>query len=200
MRFPNILLGLLATVITGTAAVGDCDSGPWAQRVLVGDKNDRHKADIEICETQFRQNAVVNGIQVWSDKNRITGYVLSYSNGDVSHLIGSKDGDKYQTLKWDAKLDKVTRAALWSDWDATQLGGLLIELSNGASLEAKIDRISAVKFEAEVGGGVLLGAFGRADGIVTALGWLFLENKVNKIRVTDFKWDEDQEEFVKKEK
>ena len=75
-----------------------------------------------------------------------------------------------------------------------------LELSNGEALEVKMDKVSAKKFEVEVGGGIMLGGMGRADDHITAWGWLFLDGKVKKIQVSDFKWDENQEEFVKQQR
>jgi hypothetical protein len=197
MKFLNTLLGLSIAFVTGVAAIGDCDSGPFAALTAVGDKHDSSQYDVEICETQWTYGRVVRGVEVWGSKDRISGIYLTYSNQDHSHLVGARDGDYHQSLNWDPFTVSVTRTVLWSDRDANQLGGIRIELSNGESLEVKVDKISGKTFSPDVGSGIMLGGWGRADDHITAWGWLFLEDKVDKIQIGDFQWDQDQDEFAK---
>jgi hypothetical protein len=197
MKLLNILFGLSAAAISSVAAIGDCDSGPFAALQAVGDKHDASDYDVDICETQWTYGTVVRGVEVWGSKDRISGIFLTYSNQDHSHLIGAREGDYHQALDWDPFTVSVTRVVLWSDRDARQLGGIRIELSNGDTLEMKVDKISGKAFSPDVGSGILLGGWGRADDHITAWGWLFLESKVDKIQIGDFNWDQDQDEFVK---
>lgn len=197
MKLLNILLGLSAAAISSVTAIGDCDSGPFAALQAVGDKHDASDYDVDICETQWTYGTVVRGVEVWGSKDRVSGIFLTYSNQDHSHLIGAREGDYHQAIDWDPFTVSVTRVVLWSDRDARQLGGIRIELSNGDTLEMKVDKISGKAFSPDVGSGILLGGWGRADDHITAWGWLFLESKVDKIQIGDFKWDQDQDEFVK---
>ncbi|KAL1607650.1 hypothetical protein SLS60_002585 [Paraconiothyrium brasiliense] len=197
MKLLNTLLGLSTALVAGVAAIGDCDSGPFAALQAVGDKHDSSKFDVDICETQWTSGQVVRGVEVWGSKNRISGISLTYSNQDKSHLIGARAGDYHQSLDWDPFTVQVTRTVLWSDKDANQLGGLRIELSNGDTLEMKVDKISESVFSPDVGSGIMLGGWGRADDHITAWGWLFLEDKVDKIQIGDFVWDQDQDDFAK---
>ncbi|KAJ4296492.1 hypothetical protein N0V90_006537 [Kalmusia sp. IMI 367209] len=197
MKLFSILFGLSTILVTGVAAIGDCDSGPFAALQAVGDKHDASDYDVEICETQWPYGTVVRGVEVWGSKDRISGILLTYSNQDKSHLVGARAGDYHQALDWDPFTVSVSRVVLWSDKDAKQLGGLRIELSNGDNLEMKVDKISQSVFSPDVGSGILLGGWGRADDHVTAWGWMFLEDKVATIQIGDFKWDRDQDEFVK---
>jgi hypothetical protein len=48
--------------------------------------------------------------------------------------------------------------------------------------------------------GIILGGYGRADSAITAWGFLFLEDHVAKISLSDFKFDEDPETFISKQK
>ena len=41
---------------------------------------------------------------------------------------------------------------------------------------------------------------GGRDDKITAWGWMFLEDRVAKVLIGDFKWDQSQEEFVKSRK
>ncbi|KAF2447574.1 hypothetical protein P171DRAFT_518662 [Karstenula rhodostoma CBS 690.94] len=161
MKLLSTFLGLSIALVTGVAAIGDCDSGPFAALQAVGDKHDASQYDVDICETQWPH------------------------------------GDYHQALNWDPFTVSVTRTVLWSDRDANQLGGMRIELSNGEVLEMKVDKISGKTFSPDVGSGIMLGGWGRADDHITAWGWLFLEDKVDKIQIGDFRWDQDQEEFAK---
>lgn len=196
MKFFNLIAGAILAVIA--TAYNACEDGdrPFAPMQAVGDKHDASKYDVDICETQWNSGSVVQAIEVWGSKSRISGIQLTYSNGQKSHMIGARAGDLHQNLKWDSKT-LVTRVVLWSDWDARQLGGLRVELSNGDKLEMKQDRISTTTFSPNVGSGILLGAYGRADDHITAWGWLFLESSVDKISIGDFKWDQTQEQFMK---
>lgn len=200
MKFTNMLFGLSAALIASVNAIGDCDSGPFAQLLPVGDKHDASDADVDICETQWPYGTAVKGIEVWGSNKRISGVLLTYTNNDHSHLMGAREGDKHESLQWDPFTQYVTRAVLWSDKNAKQLGGLRIELNDGKSLEMKIDDLSKVTLSPDVGSGILLGMFGRSDDHVTALGWMFLEDKVDKIQIGDFKWDEDLDQFVATQK
>ena len=197
MKLFNMLLGLSTIAITSVAAIGDCDNGPFAARQPVGDKHDASNADVDICETQWPSGNVVRGVEVWGNKDRISGILLTYSNQEHSHLVGARAGDYHQALDWDPFTVSVSRVVLWSDKDAKQLGGIRVELSNGDNMEMKVQQISEVIFSPDVGSGIILGGYGRADDHITAWGWLFLEDKVDKIQIGDFKWDQDQDEFVK---
>ncbi|KAF2634120.1 hypothetical protein P280DRAFT_543952 [Massarina eburnea CBS 473.64] len=197
MKLLATLLATSAALIASVAAIGDCDNGPFAGLQAVGDKHDASDSDIPICETQWKRGRVVKGVEVWGSKDRISGIQLTYTNDDKSNMIGARAGVYHQSLDWDPATVTVSRAVLWSDKDARQLGGLRIELSNDQNLEMKVDKISSVVFSPDVGSGILMGGWGRADDHITAWGWMFLEDKVSKISIGDFKWDQDQKQFAK---
>jgi hypothetical protein len=113
MKGFTTLLGLATAFIAGVAAIGDCDQGPWGNPFAIGDIHDDSKADVEICETQWKQGRVVSGIEVWATKKNLAGIQLFYSNGEESHMIGSKEGDHHQKLTWDPKLDTVDELNMW---------------------------------------------------------------------------------------
>ncbi|PVH96209.1 hypothetical protein DM02DRAFT_688447 [Periconia macrospinosa] len=197
-------LSLLAAAVFATTAAAEyykeCNEGPFAPLLLVGDKHDASKYDVDICEQQYTTGAVVSGVDVWGSKSRISGILLTYSNGQKSHMVGARDGD-HQKLEWGSSTT-VTSVKLWSDWDARQLGGLRIELSDNRSLDMRLgdsgkDRISAKVFSPDVGSGILLGGFGTADNHITSWGWMFLESKVEKFTVNDFKFDQSIEQYRK---
>jgi hypothetical protein len=185
------VFSVATSLIAGVAAIGDCDAGPWGDLLAIGDIHDDSKVDIDICETQWKQGRVVKGIEVWADKNSIAGIQLTYSNDDTSHMIGSKKGEHHKKLDWDPKTVFISEVNMWSNPRATRTGKIYIKLTNGDTLDVGMDKPAETTHYMEVGAGVMLGGYGRADTAVTAWGFMFLESKVKEISIGDFKYDED---------
>ncbi|KAF2685592.1 hypothetical protein K458DRAFT_402977 [Lentithecium fluviatile CBS 122367] len=178
-------------------ADGLCGAAPSGQPLQwVGDVHDEDKTDVDICETQWDQGRVVKGIEVWASKWNVQGIQLTFSNDELGHMIGTKQGNKHQKLEWDPKSDTVEDVQLWSNPQATRLGKIYIKLSNGATLDIGIDKPAETAWYQETHSGIMLGAFGRADSAISAWGFMFLEDRVAKISISDFKFDEDLETFV----
>jgi hypothetical protein len=87
-----------------------------------------------------------------------------------------------------------------SNPEATRLGKIWMKLSNGNTLDVGMDKPAQKTWYMETFSGIILGGYGRADSAITAWGFLFLEDKVGKITISDFKFDEDPETFVSQQK
>lgn len=206
MKTFTTLIGLTATLVAGVVAdtPPDClwgDGTPFKDLAAIGDIHNKDAPTaVDICETQWKQGNVVVGIEVWATKKNLAGYQLYYSGGEKSHMIGSKEGDHYQKLEWDAKTVTISKLHMWSNPEATRTGKVYIELNDGRTLDVGMDKPAETTHYMEVGSGVLLGSFGKADSAIVALGFIFLESKVTKISLGDFKFDEDMKAYAAKQK
>ncbi|KAF2678211.1 hypothetical protein K458DRAFT_436110 [Lentithecium fluviatile CBS 122367] len=183
----------LVSAQNGTAQEGSCDGGPWKTPIYTG-----AEAGTAFCHTKYQDGVVMSGIEVWSAKKNIEAIQFYYSDGSNSGTIGKIDKEKeHMRLDWDPASDGLSQVKMWADKKGESLGRIYLRTKNGQELnlgkEGDTDPV-----ETQVQSGMLLGASGRADGMVNGLSLLFLGSKVDKITLSDVVFDETPEELNKR--
>jgi hypothetical protein len=198
MKAFKVTFGLFASYLPFTAAlIGDCASGPIGALQAVGGGDPANApTSIEICETQWAQGHVVSGVEVWATADNVAGIQLTYSNGDVSHLIGTASGEHHEVLTWDTKVDRVKELHLWANPKGDRTGKIYLKVANAdgtneRELDVGQNKVSSHMWDVTTYSGIMLGGFGRADSAIVAWGFMFLESEVMDISLTDFNFHTD---------
>ncbi|KAF2187915.1 hypothetical protein K469DRAFT_567511 [Zopfia rhizophila CBS 207.26] len=187
MKFISTLLGVSSLLLGTILAETDCSNGPWQkQPSSVGGSEGS-----DFCETKFKQGVIINGIEVWANKETVRAVQFKYSDNTLSKVYGEADGDKHSRLEWDAAATTVDKLTMWGNGKATRLGRIYLRLSDGKELDVGKDTDGQKSYEQDRGSGVMVGAFGKSGLDINMLGILFLGSKVKKVRVSEMKFDDD---------
>ncbi|OCK84546.1 hypothetical protein K432DRAFT_422506 [Lepidopterella palustris CBS 459.81] len=175
-----LLASAAPAVVKPRSDVDPFPPGPWASIQEVG--GDGGSA---WQESKWDSGLVVMAIQVWDDGSRLRGIQLTYTDGSTSVVYGEPSGGNDRTLTLDVGGGElVTSLTLWGDGVGSRAGRVLIQ-TNKQQFNAGKDTSSQTGYPADVGGGIITGAFGRAGQDLDALGFLFLRAKITKISITD---------------
>ena len=141
------------------------------------------------CEARFGNTGeVVSGVEVWSSKKGITGISITYSSGK-SVMHGDQGKDQSQTMTLGTG-ELVSSARLWGNGRGQHLGHIYIK-TNKQEFDAGMPKPND-GFEVIVGGGLLVGVKGATGkDYIENLGLIFLEAKIEKVKIGDVKFDED---------
>lgn len=125
---------------------------------------------------QIREEAVVEKIEVWSYRNSLAAVHLTFSNGHVEK-IGDRGSHKYQgsfTIDY-ASGERVTELSIWGNGAGTRCGAFRIKTSKNTVFHPKMWKWGLkTEYKMNVGGGIILGAWGKSTGVVNSLGILML--------------------------
>lgn len=181
---PALSTALPTEIVPLTKRDDGCAGGGYVVNPVIGsDKGD------PFCEARFGTTGeVVSELEVWSSKKGITGVMITYSSGkSVMHGDQGKDNPQTMTL---GTGELVSSARLWGNGKGQHLGHIYIK-TNKQEFEAGMRKPND-GFEIDVGGGLLVGVKGATGkDYIEYLGLIFLEAKIEKIRIGDVNFDED---------
>lgn len=177
--------GVIPTEHNMLAKRDACSSGPWAGPLEIGGNSGS-----PWCETRVGgSNDIITAVQAWTDGTRIRGVQFTYSNGDVSPMHGSIDKTT-QTLTM-VPGERIVNAYLMGNGIGTELGYISLTTDKGQSLGIGNNDKSHQQYPLNVGGGVILGAFGNQGSDIDSMGLLFLKSRVMSVAIGNMKFDSD---------
>jgi hypothetical protein len=179
----RILLAGAVLLNTFTNAIGDCDNGPWnlANVLAVGGQKGN-----QWCSSKQSQGIIINGVEVYYDKNGVNSLQWYYTDDSKGDVIGHAKGD-HQKLTWDPSAgEMITSFKCWGNGKGEWLGKVSIQAGKDKALEVGKNVGNQDTFDQKTESGILVGAFGNADkDRVISLGLLFLKSKIDKMSVQD---------------
>ena len=181
----SALTALLPTeIVPFTKRDDGCVGGGYVVNPVIGSRDGD-----PFCEARFGTTGeVISELEVWSSKKGITGVSVTYSSGK-SVMHGDQGSDEPQTMTLEAG-ELVSSARLWGNGRGQHLGHIYIK-TNKQEFEAGMKKPND-GFEVNVGGGLLVGAKGATgEDYIENLGLIFLEAKIEKVKIGDVKYDED---------
>jgi len=187
-----------AAAFTGLAtAASDCDNGPWQDVSMTG-----FNGGSDWCETKWKAGMVIKGVEVWSDRDVVSGVRFYYSNGEVSAihgkmLSGNVEEDKYKKLEWDPAVDRITSLTTWGNFGRKSVGRIEILTAKGGKLSVGKDVSNQNAYSHKVHTGIILAAFGKSGWHVDLIGFTFLKGKQAKVEITDVKFEKSVEQLNK---
>lgn len=150
------------------------------------------------CETRFtdgQTHDVITGIHVWFKKKiGINAIQFTYSGTDQQPTFyghntqEENDGDGSITL---AAGEIITQLSLWNDQGdkPRRLGRILMVTSAGQTPDVGSVRNDAVEQQVrDLGGGLLVGAYGGEGSSIDYIAFLFLKSKIDKTSITDIQY------------
>ena len=178
----------------------DCPPGPpggWQPYMIGGPDGDG-----TWCMTQFGQDySPVKTLKMWLDPygGHIGGIQLKYASGVESRMMGHAGVEKGDPLILDLDPKKpIEQMLLYGDGYAKFLGTISITIDGKTTTYGKSLGDGSHAYEQQHGSGILLGARvtegkngdGNTMDIINA-GFLFLGSDIDKIKISDIKYDKD---------
>lgn len=162
-----------------------CSGGEWVAPLTIGGSG-----GAAWCETHWTGgHQIITGVTSWTDGVRIRGIQFTYDDGTVSVMHGSTDNTK-SSLKLAAG-EHITSCTLWGDGNGSRLGHINMQTDKGQTLDLGRDIRGEKAYDINVGGGVLLGAYGLQGDDIDSMGLLFLSAKVDSITIGNIVYDSD---------
>lgn len=186
----------LATLVGASSATA-CDDGPFSASYVIG----KAGGGGAFCETKWQDGKTITGIEVWAAKWMIEGLQFSYSDGTKGALMGytTADGDRHAGIFWDEG-DTITKMQWWKNHDQNGISKIIVETKGGKKLEKGNGQTRGDPDDIPVGSGILLAARGSYGAWVNNIDFRFMGNVAQTALVSKVKYDEDINDWNKRQK
>ena len=175
---------------------GDCTNGPWSGVQFIGGK-----AANGFCETSWKTTySPLAGVEFWTtdDGDHIAGIQAIYADGGRGQVWGTTatSSDHPSATFNLAPGELITNLISYGNGKGKYYGAVHIETNKGQKFDAGKKTDGLDPYPQNVGGsgnGILYGFEGNFgdgdDNTIVNLAWLFLNEKIESVEVTDVKYD-----------
>ncbi|KAF2869574.1 hypothetical protein BDV95DRAFT_609112 [Massariosphaeria phaeospora] len=157
---------------------------------------------MDFCEQRSDYGVVINGIEVWADKDGVNGLRVRFTDGSNSPQLGRQLGDHKEASWKPDEGDLLSNIDLWGNGNGRHVGRIRLRFSSGYVFEHGKDVNGKNPFELNVGGGIMLGIAGlhSPDKVINQLTFRMLKSNIKSTEIGDLHYEEDTDAIIAQKK